>query len=467
MPATQLRRYPAILTSLIARAVTRTGLTDITSTSRFKRLLAGVARELDEINYQLVRITDVWDLNHATGEDLDRRVADLQPLGLVRLTARRATGQLVFSRRVASGTTRIIPAGTVGLTPSGIAVRSTREAEILSTSAEQISGHGVGRDSAPVPGVVVTPGATELATGAVTRLQGSITGVDEVTNVAAFTGGRDQESDDALRARAKAYLVSLARCGYRAIEYAAIGISDGTREVTFARAIPNPDRRGDVYLYIDDGTGAAETYEAVTDEIVTAGLLGPPADTAVGGEEYLSLDQPPVRYESAYEIRVNGTALVNDVELFLSPTDGVLKFVPALSTGDDVRADYVRYTGLIAAVQQVISGVQGDPVNYPGWGAAGVRTRVRAPTIVSPSFAGNLFLAEGTTRADAIVAAQSATTKLINSGGISDDAVLAQVVREVMRIPGIKDFVLTTPTENVVALDHELIRITDADVDYD
>jgi uncharacterized phage protein gp47/JayE len=452
---------------MISRVVARSSLTDVTDASRFKRFLAGVANELDGVYYQLVRVADVWALDRATGEDLDRRVADLQPLGLVRLGPRRATGNLVFSRRVVTADTRIIPAGTVVLTNAGLAFRTLREVEITPTSAVQIAGHVVGQDSIPVPAVAIAPGSSgNVVVGAVRRLQGSIVGVDDATNVSAFVAGRNGESDDQLRARAKAYLVSLARCGARAIEYAAIGLSDGTREVVFARAIRNPLRRGDVNLWIDDGNGTAETTANVTNELVSSGLLGPPPNTTVGGEEFLPLDFAPVRLESAWEVRVNGTALVNNSTVFLSPTDGELRFLPALPSAAEIRADYVRYTGLIPVVQQTITGIYGN-ADLPGWGAAGNQVRVRAPRVVSPAIAGTLFLSEGTDRASAILSATDATTRLVNGGGISDDVVIAQIIEAVMGIPGVTDFVPDLPTENVVVLDDEIARITSANVDYD
>ena len=452
---------------MINRVVARSDLTDVTDAGQFRRFLAAIARELDAIYYQLGRVTDTWSLDRATGEDLDRRVAELQPAGIVRLGARRATGSVVFSRRAVTADTRIIPAGTTVLTPSGAAFRTTREAEITPTSVAQIAGHITGQDSLPVPAVAVTPGAAgNVTTGAIRRLQGTVVGVDVVTNTGPFTAGRDAETDDQLRARAKSYLVSLARCSVRALEYAALGVSDGTREVVFARALPNPLRRGDVTLWIDDGNGTAETFTSVTNELVTAGLLGPPPDRAVGGDEWLRLDFGAIRAESPYEIRVNGTARVNGSTVFLSPTDGRLRFAPALLTGDEVRADYVRFTGLIPAVQRVVDGVYGDPT-LPGYGPAGGQTRVRAPTIVTPSFAGTLFVSEGTDRDTAITAAQDATIALVNQLGIADDVVLAQVIDAVMDVPGVSDFALDTPTENIVVLDGQLARITGANVDFD
>lgn len=467
MPATQLRRYPQILASILSRVVARSNLTDVTTPSRFKRFIAGTAREFDEVYYQIVRVTDVWSLDRATGEDLDRRVADLQPLGLVRVGPRRATGQLVFSRRASTGGLRIIPSGTVAQTASGITVRSTREAEITDTSAQQIAGHGVGRDSAPIPAVAVAPGSSgNLISGAVTRLSATIPGVDDVVSVAPFINGLDGESDDALRARAKAYIASLARCGYRAVELAAIGVTDGTRQVTFARALINPERRGEVTLFIDDGTGSAETTATVTNELVTLGLTGPPPDRARGGEDFLNLFNPPVRLESGYQIRQNGTALVNDSSVFLDPVTGLLRFVPTLVTGDEIRADYVQEIGLVAAVQKVINGVRADSANFPGWGAVGVRIRVRTPRVVSPTIAGTLFLEPNTDRPTAVAAAQSAAIALVNGSGISDDLVVNQIIERVMEVPGVVDMTLTAPLENIVVLDDEIARVATPQVTF-
>lgn len=468
MPVTQLRRYPRIVVDAISAIVSRTGLTDVTDPGRFRRFTAGLSRQLDEAYYQIVRVADVWNLDRAAGEDLDRRVADLQPAGLTRLAARRATSSaVVFSRRTVTGDTRIIPSGTVALTAAGVAVRTTREAEITPTSAVLVAGHLPGQDSGAVPAQALLPGeAGNLIAGAVRRLQGSIVGVDEVTNTAPFLNGRDAETDDELRARAKTYIASLARCGYTAVEQAAIGVEFDGRQVIYARALANPVRRGDVTLFIDDGTGAAESTELVSNELVSAGLLGPPPDRAVGGEEYLFLDLPPVKVESGYAVRVNGVARVNDSTVRLSPTDGVLRFVPSLATGDEVRADYTRYTGLVAEVQRVISGVRGDP-DYPGFGAIGVRTRVRTPRVVSPSIAGTLFLRDRVDRATAVAAAESAAVSLVNQLGISDDVVLAQIVDAVMEVAGVHDFRLELPAENIVVLDDEIARISTSQVDFD
>ncbi len=429
--------------------------------------MAGMARQVDEAYYTLLRLTDTWSLDRATGAGLVGRGADLKPIGLVRLGERRATGTVVLSRNTVTASTLIIPEGSVARTDAGILVRTTREVEITPTGSAQITGHIAGQDSAPVPAVALVAGeAGNIAAGALKRLQADIPGVDAVTNLAPFTGGRTAESDDELRARAKSYILSLARCGYAAIEYAVIGASASGREVTFARAIPNPLRRGDVTLYIDDGTGLVESTETITAEIVSAGLLGPPADATVGGEESLPLDFGAIRTESAWQVRVGGVARTNDVDVLLSPTDGRLWFTPALLGAQQVQADYVRFTGLIAEAQRVITGVPGD-ANYPGWGAAGNQVRVKAPRVVSPDFAGTLYLSEGTDRPTAVSAAESATIAYLNKRSISEDAVLAQIVAEVMDVPGVSDFVMSLPSENVAVLDDEIVRISAANVDYD
>lgn len=447
--ASQLLRYPAILRSAIATAVSRTGLTDVSDASRFKRFLAAVADQFDQYYYELLQVSRARNLDTAVGEDLDGLVAELQPTGLTRINGIRAQGLLVFSRRAATSGAIVIPTGTTVRSRGGITFRTTRTG-IIAASAT---------DSTPVPAQAIDPGeAGNVVVGAVNRIQGQVTGVDSVTNSSAFIGGLNRETDDQLRARAKNYLVSLARCGYLAIEYAAIGVVSGSKQVQYAKAVPNLDRNGDVLLYIDDGIGTAEETDPVT-----AAAVG---TASTDGVEFLRLAQYPVRLESPYEIRVNGTARVNDSTVFLSPTDGWIRFDPPLESGDVVTADYVKYIGLIQEVQSVITGIEGDP-DFPGWGAAGVRIRVLAPMVLVPSIAGTVSVAATADHAATIEAAQDATIRLLNGNGLGRDVVLAKIIDAVMEVEGVEDFTITSPTENIVVADNEIVRVTTSNVDFD
>lgn len=463
MPTIQLRRYPTILQDLINRVVARTQLTDVTDVGQFKRFLASMAREFDEDYYQLSRLRDLWDLDRAKGEDLDRRVAELEPAGLVRLAGARSVGSVVFSRNVNPGSTVIIPAGAVVQTPQGRTARTTVQGIISNTSAEQIAGHGVGRDSIPVAAVAVDAGAAgNVATGSFTRFGTRVPGVDQVTNTAPFTQGRDVESDDELLARAKRLIATLSHSTVLAIEAGVIGVTDGVRSVVFSHLFEDPTTPGRVTVYIDDGAGTAGAFTVTANENVTFGLLGPPPDTAVGGEEFLRLDHWPIRTEVPFALRRNGVALTQNVDYFLDPTDGFLFFSPALSTGDEIRADYVYWTGLVELVQRVVNGDPTDPVNFPGYRAAGIVARVTTPTVVVPTIAGVLSIAEGFDRTAVRAAVQNAWLVSVNTGGISADVIRNRMIELALSVPGTIDINLTAPTDNITVRDSEIARITAA-----
>lgn len=266
MPGVQLQRYEQILQRMIARVVTRAGLTDMNDSSVVKHILAACAREIDDSNYQLTRLQDLFSIDRAAGDDLDGRARDIQPSSLSRVLSQRAVGYLVFSRGSNTGATITIPVGTVAKTEDGVSVRTTQQGVITSSSAEQITGHGVGRDSNLVAAIAVEAGiAGNIASGTAVRFSSKPPGIDEVTNPASFVQGRDEESDDEFRARIKLFVASLAKSTVDALKFASIGVTEPTsgKQVIYAHVFEDPIQLGNVTVYIDDGAGTAATVVAV------------------------------------------------------------------------------------------------------------------------------------------------------------------------------------------------------------
>lgn len=126
----------------------------------------------------------------ASGEQLDERAAER---GVARKPASGAVGVLTFSRSAPLWFPAVLPAGTVCATSGEGAARyvTTEDATLPANSL-----------SLDVPARAETPGAAGNAlAGTVTVLVTPSAAVESVTNSAAFTGGTDGESDDALRAR--------------------------------------------------------------------------------------------------------------------------------------------------------------------------------------------------------------------------------------------------------------------------
>ena len=262
MPRFTPKRYEQILPQMIARVVTRTDMSDVSDSSVVKHILAAAARSDDEQYYHMTLLLELFSIDTAVGEDLDERAKEIQPATVSRILAQKATGSVVFSRNAASGLTITIPIGTKIKTSDGVLFKTTSTGTITPTSPEQISGHGVGRDSNLVAVVAEVAGTDgNVAAETIIKFTSKPAGVDQVVNPSAFTNGLDKETDDSFRQRLKDYIASLARCTVSAIESGVIGQQDPDTGSTilFAKVVEDIVNLGNVTLYIDDGTGAAES----------------------------------------------------------------------------------------------------------------------------------------------------------------------------------------------------------------
>ncbi len=467
MPQFQPKRQQQILGDSIARVVTRSTLRDVSDTSSVKQTLAASAREDDEIYFQMENILTLFSIDTATGDDLDERAKDIQPAVIKRIGPRKAVGTVVFSRAGTTGTINI-PIGTNLKTVDGIVFITTATGTITTTSPEQISGHGVGRDSSPVAVQAEVPGAAgNVISGSIIRFNVKPAGVDEVTNLDPALNGRDKESDDAFRQRIKDFVAALSNSTIDALETAVIGAEDliTGRVILFSNAEQDFINLGNVTLFVDDGTGSVESTAVITAENVTLGLSGPPSDSAVGGEKRLFLDQNPVKDTQPFTLTSSTRgALTINTDFTLNPASGQLNFTPPLVTGEVITAAYTHFTGLIQLAQKIIDGDKNDRTGFPGVRAGGDLVIVNTPAVLIQIVTVTLAVAEGFVRADVIAAVIEAIKGYINGRGISDDVVRNELIRRIQRVSGVFDFDLIAPTDNIAILDDELARTTDANI---
>lgn len=472
MPRFQPKRYEQIVTQMVARTVARTKLSDVTDSSVTKHVLAAAARSDDEIYYQVTLLLQLFSIDTATGEDLDERAKDIQPAVIKRRQATKVTGTTVFSR---NGTTGVvaIPLGTKVKTASGVVFSTTAPGTIGPTNPEQIPGHGIGRDSGPVSVISVEPGSDgRVAANTIVKFETKPAGVDEVTNPSPFqTGGQDKESDDSFRSRIKAFIASLARCPVHAIEVGVAGAQDLETGATilFAKVIEDVVQRGNVTLYIDDGTGSAESIDTVVGENVTIGLGGPPPNSAVGGEANLYLDEKPIKDTDPFTLTssVRGV-LARDTggggDYTLNPANGQIVFDPSLVTSEVITADYTFYTGLIALAQKIVDGDPNDRENYPGFRAAGVLVRAQTPQVLLQNIEGVITVAEGFDQGEAIANTREAIKGYVNNLPISGDLIRAELIKRIMSVQGVINVDLILPADDIIILDDQLARTTDTNV---
>lgn len=463
----QIKRQQQIMAEMIANVVARGKLSDVADTSATKHILAAAARQDEEQYFQMNNLKKIFNIDTAEGDDLDERAKEVQPTLLVRIAAQKSYGSLVFSRAGTTGTANI-PVGTKVKTSDDVIFTTTTAGTITPSSAEQIPGHGVGRDSNAVAAVADVPAAAgNVVAGTIVKFVNKPAGVDEVTNPSAFTGGADKETDDAFRARIRSYINSLPRSTVIALEFGVLGKTapEVSGVIRYSKAIESIVERGNVTLYIDDGTGMAETTEAIVGENVTGGLAGPPPGTAVGGETTLWLNYGAVK-DSVAPVVTSTTrgALTRNTHYCLNPASGQIDFAPALSAGEGITADYTRYTGLVAEAQRVVDGDENDPVNYPGLRAAGILVVVKTPQVLIQTVTAAVVVMDGFSQTTVKANVKQAVKDYINSLTISGDVICSELIRRMMGVAGVYDVTLLTPETNVILLDDQLARTTDANI---
>lgn len=465
MPSPIFKTYENLLQQMINVVVSRTTLNDVTDSSVFKHLLAAPAREMDEIYYQLGLIPDVFNLDTAQGEDLDRRAGEIQPAALSRTQATKSTGSVVFTRSGTSGTVSI-PAGTVVKTASNV---------LFSTVSVGTIANGFSNSDAVTAVAQAAGAAGNVDIATVTLFNSKPAGVDTVSNPAPFIGGLDQETDDHFRSRLKSYIRSLPRGTVESLEFSALGvtISNGQR-VAFAHAVEDDVNRGEVYLYLDDGNGTVETSTLVTGENITQGLGGGlTGDAALGGEVFLYTNYKPLKVDPvnpaagfSLSSSVRG-ALVLGTDYLLNDPGGEVKMTPALVSGEVITATYTYYGGLIEAVQKVIDGDPNDRSNYPGVRAAGVRVHCRPPQVLQQSVHAYVLVAEGFTKSSVVEQVRNAIANYVNGLGISGDVIRAEIIAAIMGVTGVTNTTLFSPTSDVLILDDQLPRVLTSNITLD
>lgn len=160
-----------------------------------RKILDAVAESISEAYLDQHMLTYTYDIDSKTEGDLDTFCQTVG--GITRLPARRATGNVTFSRSglAATTTTVLIPVNTQVMANDGSNV-------VVAT----VTGGSLapGQTSVTIPVTALDSGAVgNLAAGTLTIMPSPIDGVSTVNNVAALSGGLDQETDTQLRARWK------------------------------------------------------------------------------------------------------------------------------------------------------------------------------------------------------------------------------------------------------------------------
>jgi len=472
MPKFEPRTFPDFFERMMNRVVGRTELTDLEIGGVLTTIVGAMAREFDGISYQIVALQDLFDIDTATGADLDARALDFNPDEISRKPPLKATGTVVFGRTdtsapvtIGAGTLVAVVGGSPTYTTAvdvTIPILGTESAPVLveCTAAGSLGNVDVGDPSIPT-------GISEIVV--------SVAGVETVTNVTACTGGQDYETDLELRERLKAYTRSLPRATPDALKYAVLGLAvDGYGRIVVAQIeeLEEPNY-GKVFVWIDDGNGTTEVTGDTggTPEVVVLAATGGElrlqlAHNAINagfthqiawtdstgtiglpGSTYFLTEGSPGDPPGSYDYLLNyatGKITLNPggaLPLPKSPPDPV----SGLQPGDSVFALYGWFGGLISEAQRVIDGDPADRENYPGYRAAGVYVQVKAPVVYWQIIEATIVVELGYDVAEVGSLATAAVEQYVNSLTINGDVIFSEMVYAVQSIEGVFDVTFTSP----------------------
>lgn len=468
MPAFVPRTQIEIFRDLAARVVARSKLVGLLENSAIYHLLRAAAAEDAEQYFQMVQLRESFDLDNATGSDLDERAAEIVPNIIKRRSAFFASGPYQFSRPGTAGTVNI-PAGTrVGARDSqGLITFRTTAATSISNGNTTSPNVTVSSDEAGERG--------NVSANQINVLVSSIPGVTGGTNPVGFTNGRDRESDESFRTQKKLFVQALSRATPTAMRAFALRVqlADGQR-VRFAKLDePNPPTGYD-YLYIDDGTGQLDSSanrNAVSNDILVTSALGD--ETDVFTSEKPIDDGIP----STVTLTRSGSpsVLTRNTDYYLNASLGQITLNPSsalfpggtLQAGDKIESTYTHFVGLVRQVQRVLDGDPNNRLTYPGVRGGGVTTFVLPSRADEQYFEANASVASDFDAAATIASVKQAVSSYINELDIGENVIIAEIIERAMAVVGMRDFQITnykgsTTVANQIISPNRVARVIDS-----
>jgi len=260
--------FQQIVTNAIAGIQGRSAkLINFSQGSSLRAIVEGFAGVFLWFQAMALQLLSAMRLSTAVGADVDSFTADFMPtigvsngVASPRLGSQAATGQVTFARFTAAPSTCFVPVGATLTTSDGT---NTAFAVISDTTNPYFSAtlQGYTLPSSTLSMTVAVEASVSGSSGnvsanTITVMTSPITGIDTVTNIAAFTNGADQESDSALKARFAAYILGLSRGDIFGLNASILG-TDVTVQYALTEGynLDGSYRPGYFFVVADDGSG--------------------------------------------------------------------------------------------------------------------------------------------------------------------------------------------------------------------
>jgi uncharacterized phage protein gp47/JayE len=229
-------------------------LIDLSVGSVLRALLESCASIALWMQWLILQVLTMTRAATSAGADLDTWMADFS---LVRLPGAVASGAVIFSRYT-SGVATTIPVGAMVQTSDG-----TQNFTVIAAPGYPNWNGSDGYSLAATAPSVAAPvqallsgSAGNIQAGTIGILTTAIPAVDTVSNVQAFAGGMDAETDAALRARFQFYINSRSLATMGAVLFAVASVQQGLRYMVFENQDANGAvAPGNFAVTVDNGTG--------------------------------------------------------------------------------------------------------------------------------------------------------------------------------------------------------------------
>jgi uncharacterized phage protein gp47/JayE len=262
MATLSLQNFSALVqTAAAAVQASAAQLTDFTVGSVLRALVEANAIVALWMQWLILQVLALTRASSSNGTDLDSWMADFN---FFRIAGTSATGQVTLARYVQGQAVTVFP----GTSAAPVQVKTSDGTQTFNVIADpqNVTGFwngalGAYHINSTTASMNVLVSAVNVGTqgnvvaGTITLIASAIPGIDTVNNAASFTNALNAESDPAFRARFVLYINSLASGTALAVQFAVDSVQQNLTSFVYV----NPANAGNIYVYIDDGSGATPT----------------------------------------------------------------------------------------------------------------------------------------------------------------------------------------------------------------
>lgn len=434
------RSAEEIAQSMLAKILARSPLTDVNEGSVVWTLCRTHGEEIADAEQRLWQVRQAFSLVNpgVSQADLDERLAEFPPGAVSRVPYSAASGAVMTISRQQAGTQQVLPAGVTF---------QRFDANLLYRTVQPFT-FNIGVTTLTDVFVVCTSTGTQgnCGAGTITKSVGAPSWLLSAVNTKPLTNGADAESDDAVKQRALLWLAGLPRAQKQALEFLALSYvaGDGTR-AKFAKVFEDSANPGYAELIVDDGSGFG-TLKQAAGNFPQFTIPVPPQ-----GQTVFYHPGPAAEPFSAFYLQ-RGQALIQLLPgQFKHLQERGIVEVPAGQSWSAQSGDYWacppydQFVGFIAELQRQVEGDANDPVNTPGWRAAGVRVVVKPPEVFKASMAIHVVPQDYVDLADLQSRVLDYVIAYCETLGPGDPLFVAQLTASVLQDPDVLNFRVYDP----------------------